>query len=159
MTTCSMPFAPLHASPRLHRSLEDAADEVQPRRLSLASFASPVPTTEKVEPKTPVRDQIASTANMHRGTNGRVSAAGWEQVIMDLQHACIMMSLKGVKKIGYLWWQQKKASVPVTKISVARKRSSCEVATELTPAIARGIMAIQAKHYGQLSYRRVCAAR
>jgi len=90
------------------------------------------------------------------GTNGRVSAAGWEQVIKDLQHAGIMMSLKGVKKIGYLWWQQKRAGAPVTQISVARKHKSCGVATKLTPAIAKRMMTIQAGHYGRLSYRRLC---
>ena len=80
-TTCPMPFVPLRASPRLNHSLKGAIDEVQPRRLPLASFASPVPTTKKVKPGALVRDQIASTINTYRGTNGRVSAAGWEQVI------------------------------------------------------------------------------
>ena len=105
---------------------------------------------------TPVRDRIASTTNIYRGTNGRVSAAGWGQVIKNLQHTCIVMSPRGVKVIVYLWWQQKEAGVPVTKISVARKHKSCGVATKLTPAIARRMMAIQAGHYGQLSYRRLC---
>ena len=57
-----------------------------------------------------------------------------------------MMSLKGVKKVGYLWWKQKKAGVPVAKISVARKRKNCGVVTLLTPEIARRMMAIQAEH-------------
>ena len=35
-----------------------------------------------------------------------------------------MMSLKGVKKIGYLWWQQKKAGVPVTKQDGARPHTT-----------------------------------
>ena len=42
-----MPIAP-RTSPRLHRLLQDVVREVQPRRLSLASPASPVPTTKKV---------------------------------------------------------------------------------------------------------------
>ena len=63
------------------------------------------------------------------------------------------MSLKGVKNIGYLRWQERKAGVPVTKISVARKLRGCYKAN---PAIARRTMAIQAGHYGQLSYRRLC---
>ena len=113
-----MPIAP-RTSPRLRRTLHDVVSEVQPRRLSLASSASPVPTTKKVEPKTPTRDVIASTINIYRGTNGRVSAAGWEQVKKDLEDSNIMMSLKGVKKIGYVWWKQKKEGAPVSKISVS----------------------------------------
>ena len=80
--------------------------EVQPRRLSLASSASPVPTTKKVEPRTPQRDVIASTTNYYRGTNGRVSAVGWDQVMEELEKAEINMSLSGVKKIGVAYMKQ-----------------------------------------------------
>ena len=59
-----------------------------------------MPTTKKVEPRTPQRDVIASTINYYRGTNGRVSAAGWDQVMVELEKAKINMSLGGVKKIG-----------------------------------------------------------
>ena len=116
-----------------------------------------MPTTKKVEPRTPQRDVIASTINYYRGTNGRVSAAGWEQVKKDLKDSNIMMSLNGVKKIGYQWWKQKKAGVPVTQNSVSRKRKEkCGRPTVLTPDIARRMMAIQAEKFGKLSYRRLC---
>ena len=57
------------------------------------------------------------------------------------------MSLKGVKKIGYLWWKQKKDGVPVSKISVSRKRKQkCGRPTVLTANIARRMVAIQAEN-------------
>ena len=154
-----MPIPPLRTSPRFIRSVLDVVQEVQPgRRLSLGS-PSPVRTTTKVEPRTPTRDVIASTINIYRGTNGRVSAAGWEQVKKDLEDSNIMMSLKGVKKIGYHRWKQKKAGVPVTQISVSRKRKEkCGRPTVLTSDIARRMMAIQAKN--SASFRiGGCAAR
>ena len=146
-----MPFLARRISPRNKRTVYDVVREVQPRRLSLASSSSPVRTTKKVEPKTPQRDIIASTINIYRGTNGRVSAHGWEQVIKDLHDSNITMSLKGVKKIGYPWWNQKKSGVPVTEISVARNRKKCGRSTPLTPTIARRMMAIQAENFGKLS--------
>ena len=54
----------------------------------------------------------------------------------DLHDSNITMSLKGVKKIGYAWWNQKKSGVPVTEISVARKRKKCGRSAPLTPTIA-----------------------
>ena len=121
----------------------------------LVSFASPV-STKKVEPKTPVREKIASTINIYRTPNGRLSQEGWEKVMQDLQDSCIKMSLSGVKKIGHRWWQQKKADVPVINISVARKRKSCGTPTMLTLEITRRMMAIQAENYGNLSCRTLC---
>ena len=44
----------------------------------------------------------------------------------------------------------------MTQISVARKRKNCGDDTKLMPEIARRMMAIQAEHYGKLSYRRLC---
>ena len=54
----------------------------------------------KVEPRTPQREVIASTINFYRGSNGRVKAEGWEEVMKELEKAKIKMSLSGVKKIG-----------------------------------------------------------
>ena len=117
-----MPIPPLRTSPRLNRSVLDAAQEVQPgRRLSLGS-PSPVRTTTKVEPRTPQRDFIASTINFFRGANGRVKAEGWEQVMKELEKSKIKMSLSGVKKIGAAYMKQMKAGVPMTEISLSRNR-------------------------------------
>ena len=66
------------------------------------------------------------------------------------------MSLKGVKRVGYVWWKQKKEGVPVSKISVSRNRKKCGRPTILTTVIARRMIAIQAESHGKLSYRRLC---
>ena len=75
----------------------------------------------KVEPRTQ-REVIASTINFYRGSNGRVKAEGWEQVMKELEKSKIKMYLSGVKKIGVAYMKQKKAGVAVTKISLSRKR-------------------------------------
>ena len=62
------------------------------------------------------------------------------------------MNLSGVKKTGVAYMKQKKAGIPVTEISVSRKRKrKCGRPTPLTVDIALRVMAIQAKNFGKLS--------
>ena len=50
----------------------------------------------------------------------------------ELEKANTRMSLSGVKKIGVAYMKQKKAGVPMAKISVARKRKQkCGSCSEL----------------------------
>ena len=66
----------------------------------------------------------------------------------ELEKAKINMSLSGVRKIGVAYMKQKKAGVPVTEISVSRKRKKkCGRPTVLTADIARRMMAIQAENF------------
>ena len=83
-----------------------------------------------------------------------VSAAGWGQVVKEVKVAKTSMSLGGVKEVGVTWMKQKKASTPMTDISLSRKHKG--EFTSLTPAIARKVLEIQARHYGKLPPLGLC---
>ena len=74
----------------------------------------------------------------------------------ELEKANTKMSLSGLEKIGVAYMKQKKAGVPMAKITVAWKcKQKCGSGSKLTPEIARGMMAIQAGNSGKLSYHRL----